>query len=104
MRSQSPNNQALLIGALDYFNELLAKSSDKFESTHPGVTSVLVNTAIPFNKAINNPRAYGASDATCHNKDGISCLWFDPYHPGVAIQKLVANAVAAEWTKTAQMS
>lgn len=58
---------------------------------------MIVDTAGPFNRALESPTAYGAPNATCYNSDGKSCLWFNDYHPGVAINELVAEAVADAW-------
>jgi hypothetical protein len=35
--------------------------------------------------------------ASCWNEDGVTCLWFNDYHPGLAIQDAVARAVAGDW-------
>lgn len=59
-----------------------------------------VDTQAPFNTAINNPTAYGAPNAVCYNANGVSCLWWNNYHPGQAIQKLVAQAAIAAWIAT----
>lgn len=79
------------------YNQLLASSLTKFTSANSGVTAKIIDTTTPFLTAINNPTAYGAPDATCYNADGKSCLWFNDYHPGYSINKLVAQAVAAAW-------
>ncbi|KAK6535440.1 hypothetical protein TWF694_001900 [Orbilia ellipsospora] len=46
-----------------------------------------------FNQAINDPTAYGAPNATCFNSDGTSCLWWNNFHPGLAIQTLLGEAI-----------
>ncbi|GJC81597.1 acetylesterase [Colletotrichum liriopes] len=83
-----------LSAAIKQYNELIVSNLAAFKAKNTGVTSWVVDTAAPFNKAINNPTAYGAPDATCYNENGVSCLWFNDYHPGVQIQKLVGQAVA----------
>ncbi|KAK0611943.1 hypothetical protein B0T14DRAFT_439719, partial [Immersiella caudata] len=83
--------------AIDRYNAAIAKRLEAFKEAHRGVEAVIVDTAAPFNKALENPTEYGAPNATCYNGNGVSCLWFNDYHPGVAINKLVAEAVAAEW-------
>jgi phospholipase/lecithinase/hemolysin len=81
--------------AVEAYNALLAKGIKEFEGKNEGVTTWVFETSGPFNTAINSPKTYGAPDATCFNGDGTSCLWFNNYHPGQAIHKLVAEGVAA---------
>ncbi|WDK22003.1 fungal cellulose binding domain-containing protein [Colletotrichum graminicola] len=83
-----------LSAAIKQYNELIISNLAAFEAENAGVTSWVVDTAPAFDEAINNPTAYGAPDATCYNENGVSCLWFNDYHPGVQIQKLVAQTVA----------
>ncbi|KAL3422216.1 fungal cellulose binding domain-containing protein [Phlyctema vagabunda] len=78
------------------YNEDLVTRLARFKSANSGVTGTVFNTSASFLTALSNPTAYGAADATCMNSDGKACLWYDNYHPGQAIQKLVAqNFVAA---------
>lgn len=79
------------------YNDALASGLANFSSANSGVTAKLIDTSIPFQTAIDNPTAYGAPNATCYNSDGTSCLWYNDYHPGIAINKLVAEAVATAW-------
>lgn len=75
------------------YNSLIQSNLSAFKAKHSDIIATVVDTAAPFNQAINNPTAYGAPDATCYNADGTSCLWFNDYHPGIAINRLVAAAV-----------
>lgn len=95
MLANDAASEASLVSAIATYNSLLASKLATFKSQNSGTTAWIVNTSVPFYQAINNPTAYGAPDATCYNSDGTSCLWFNNYHPGVAIQQLVAEAVAA---------
>lgn len=79
------------------YNQLVTSALAKFTSANGGVTANIVDTTTPFMAAIKNPTAYGSPDATCYNADGRSCLWFNDYHPGYSINKLVAQAVASAW-------
>ncbi|KAL8334183.1 hypothetical protein RB593_003724 [Gaeumannomyces tritici] len=92
MLANGPESGALLEKTIGLYNDLIASSLVPFKAKNAGVTSWVVDTAAPFNEAINNPKAYGARDAVCFGGDG--CLWFNDYHPGVQIHKLVAQAVA----------
>ncbi|KAB5583628.1 hypothetical protein GE09DRAFT_1182287 [Coniochaeta sp. 2T2.1] len=97
MLSQSLDARTLEAAVIAEYNALLATRLAAFKAANPGVKANVVDTAVPFNKAINNPTAYGAPDATCFAADGNTCLWFNDYHPGIAINKLVAAAVADAW-------
>lgn len=79
------------------YNDMLASGLANFTSVNSGVTAKIINTSIAFQTAIDDPTAYGAPNATCYNSDGTSCLWYNDYHPGIAINKLVAKEVAAAW-------
>ena len=89
--------QAGEAAAIDKYNAALAARLEQFKTAHPDVEAVLVDTAPAFNEALASPAKYGAPNATCFNADGVSCLWFNDYHPAVAINQLVAEAVAAAW-------
>lgn len=94
MLENDASSEASLVSAISTYNDFVSSKLDTFKSSNSDVSAWLVNTSVPFYEAINNPTAYGAPNATCYNADGVSCLWFNDYHPGVAIQGLVAKAVA----------
>ncbi|ROW03687.1 hypothetical protein VMCG_05353 [Cytospora schulzeri] len=79
------------------YNDMLESGLANFTSMNSGVTAKLIDTSIAFQTAIDNPTAYGAPNATCYNSDGTSCLWYNDYHPGIAINKLVAGEIASAW-------
>lgn len=78
-----------------YFNGLLTAAAATFNSANSGSTVYVYDTTTPFMTAINDPTAYGAPNATCYNSDGVSCLWWNNYHPGQAIHNLVAEGIAS---------
>ncbi|ROT38289.1 fungal cellulose binding domain-containing protein [Sodiomyces alkalinus F11] len=84
----------VIIETIDLYNELLESRHADFQAANEDATTWLVDTAGPFNEALDHPTEYGSPDALCENSDGTSCLWFDSYHPGVAINRLVAEEVA----------
>ncbi|CAG9955814.1 unnamed protein product [Clonostachys rosea f. rosea IK726] len=75
------------------YNKRISEKLESFNSAHEDARTALIDTSAPFNKAIVNPKMYNATDATCQNTDGTSCLWCNDFHPGVAIHKLVAYDV-----------
>ncbi|KAK2606854.1 hypothetical protein N8I77_005578 [Diaporthe amygdali] len=97
MLQQSSSARDSEAAVITKYNQMLTSSLANFTSTNSGVKAKVIDTTTPFMTAINNPTAYGAPNATCYNADGKSCLWFNDYHPGYAINELVAQAVANAW-------
>ncbi|KAI8675987.1 hypothetical protein NCS57_00501600 [Fusarium keratoplasticum] len=93
MLNQGEENTSRLISAIALFNGHITSKLRAFKKTNRQAKITLVDTSRAFNKAVKNPTAYGAPDALCINPDGVSCLWMDGYHPGVAIERLVAKDV-----------
>ncbi|KAK3314304.1 GDSL lipase/esterase [Apodospora peruviana] len=92
--AQSATGRAKVMANVNSFNSQLATRLATFATQNANVTAVVVESAGPINAAISNPKQYQASDATCQNRNGKSCLWWDNLHPGTAIHKLLAEAVA----------
>lgn len=93
MIGQSETDLAQLRSDIDEYNAQIAERLATFKSANSGTTGQVFDTAPYFEAAINDPAAYGAPDATCYNSDGVSCLWYDNYHPGQAIHKLLAQGL-----------
>ncbi len=98
MKSQA--KVADLVTAITNWNGQLPERIEKFKSANADASVTTVDTQAPFNTAIASPKDYGAPNADCTNSNGKSCLWFNSYHPGTAIQKLVGQAVAAAFKGT----
>lgn len=75
------------------FNNLLEAGLSDFRGNNTNATVWLLNTTTIFDCALDNPELYGATDATCYNSDGTTCLWWNDLHPGMAIHDLVAEGV-----------
>ena len=60
---------------------------------HTGVKAEVFLTAPYYDEAVKNYEAHGAPDATCKNKDGVSCLWVDSLHGGVEIARLIGDVM-----------
>lgn len=85
-----------LISNIEAYNEALVSNFATFQSSYSGVTGTVFNTSDAFWAALDDPTAYGASsDTTCFNTDGTTCVWYDNYHPGQAIQRLVAEGLVS---------
>ncbi|KAM0218116.1 hypothetical protein ACHAPQ_004431 [Fusarium lateritium] len=94
MISQGAESNAMLVKSITNYNSQIATRLKAFKK-NSGVKAIVVDTSVAFKKAIKSPQNYGAPDAVCYNADGKSCLWFNDYHPGIAINKLVAEDVAS---------
>lgn len=92
---QSSSNQMKEGYAVARYNGLLGHGVEAFKGNYSGVMTWVYDTTVAFDTAIKDPKRFGAKDATCYNADGITCLWFNDYHPGQAIHKLIAQGVAA---------
>ncbi|KAL2192970.1 carbohydrate esterase family 16 protein [Corynascus similis CBS 632.67] len=95
--ANTPEQQELEAESIQKYNDALAANLEAFTEKNDGITAKIVDTTVPFNTALDNPEEYGSPDATCYNSDGVSCLWFNDYHPGVEINRLVAQAFAEAW-------
>lgn len=100
MLSQSASARETEVGVIKLFNNALATKLADFFAEKKDATYVLVDTHVGFNAAIQDPKKYGARDATCYNSDGKTCLWYNDYHPGTAIQREVARGVVAGWKES----
>lgn len=56
------------------YNKRISEKLKAFNSAHEDARTALIDTSAPFNSAINNPKKYNATDATCQNTDGKSCV------------------------------
>ena len=101
MLTESASAQSSEAAVISTYNSELITKVAAFQADNTGSTTWIYDTQTPFNDAIADPTAYGASNATCTNTDGTSCLWWNGSHPGQAIQKLVAegvvNALSGTW-------
>ncbi|TGO34025.1 hypothetical protein BHYA_0215g00010 [Botrytis hyacinthi] len=87
--------QASLATAISQYNAALVSRVTAFKAANTGSKTWVYDTQVPFLNTINNPTAYGSADATCINADGVSCLWWNNYHPSQIVHKLVAQGVAS---------
>ncbi|QSZ37335.1 hypothetical protein DSL72_009433 [Monilinia vaccinii-corymbosi] len=92
--------QATYTTSIATWNKLVTNLATHFQSERAGSSVKVIETAIPFDAAISKPTAYGAPNAVCYNKNGVSCLWWNSFHPGQAVQKLVATAFAKAYSGT----
>ncbi|KAB8299288.1 hypothetical protein EYC80_001366 [Monilinia laxa] len=93
--SQGTAVQASLETAILQYNAAIVSRVAEFKAANAGSTVWVYDTQTPFLAAISNPTVYGSADATCINSDGVSCLWWNNYHPGQIIHKLIAQGLAA---------
>lgn len=91
--SDAPDAMSAYVNAILYYNQLLQDGVNSFTSAHSDASIWYLDTIPVFDMALNDPTAYGSPDATCFNDDGTSCLWWNNFHPGEAIDQLVSEAV-----------
>ncbi|KAJ5551463.1 hypothetical protein N7535_000587 [Penicillium sp. DV-2018c] len=72
------------------YNTALKAMVDEFMASNSGTTTVLYDTWTFMTKVLDAPATYGFPDATCVNADGVSCIWWNDYHPGYEFHKLQA--------------
>lgn len=77
--------------AVKQYNDALKSRVATFKAANPQTKTYVVDTTVPFLKAIDNPKAYGADNATCFDESGIKCLWWNDV-------SLIPSALAAACT------
>ncbi|KAI9375921.1 hypothetical protein BJX61DRAFT_531263 [Aspergillus egyptiacus] len=79
--------------AIENWNTMLNDHVAAFASAHPDVLVKVTDTQPVFHEILDSDE----EAANCWHEDGVTCLWFDDYHPGLVIQEAVAREVAAAW-------
>ncbi|RAH47336.1 putative cellulose-binding GDSL lipase/acylhydrolase [Aspergillus brunneoviolaceus CBS 621.78] len=82
-----------LKAAIEHWNTILVEKVEVLAQTHHDAIVKVVDTQPVFNNILDS----GGAAADCWNPDGVTCLWFNDFHPGIVIQDAVAQAVAAAW-------
>ncbi|KAL4933229.1 SGNH/GDSL hydrolase family protein [Aspergillus undulatus] len=82
-----------LSAAIESWNTGLNERASDFAAAHSDAVVKITDTQPVFNQLLDA----GGESADCWNEDGVTCLWFNDYHPGLVIQDAVAQAVAADW-------
>ncbi|KAF3026321.1 hypothetical protein G7054_g9609 [Neopestalotiopsis clavispora] len=96
----SESSLANLVSNITAYNDALETRLDTFKSANSAITAQVIATEASFEAVLSDPTAYGATDATCSNTDGTTCVWYDGYHAGQAIHRLVAQAFVEALTGT----
>lgn len=63
--------------AVKQYNDALKSRVAAFAAANPKAKTYIVDTTTPFMTAINNPKAFGADNATCFDASGTKCLWWN---------------------------
>ena len=63
--------------AVKQYNDALKARVAKFAAANPQAKTYIVDTTVPFTKALDNPKEYGADNATCYDESGTKCLWWN---------------------------
>lgn len=72
------------------FNGQLASRITTFASSYSGVVAATYDYHRWMTAVLDDPTAYGFPDASCINADGVSCIWWNNYHPGSKLNDLLA--------------
>ncbi|KAG2025765.1 hypothetical protein GB937_002487 [Aspergillus fischeri] len=80
---------------LAFYNQQLATMVERFKSNNTSVTAVLYDSWSFMTKVLDNPTVYGFPDATCINENGMSCVWWNDYHPGTKYHQRQAEDMKA---------
>jgi phospholipase/lecithinase/hemolysin len=75
--AQGAENVAAEGKAVEQYNAALKERVGGFAKANKGVKVALVDTTAPFMEAINNPKVYGADNASCFDESGTKCLWWN---------------------------
>ncbi|KAL6414204.1 hypothetical protein AUP68_00722 [Ilyonectria robusta] len=78
MLQQDAASNGLLVSSIKLYNKLLSSGFHSFQAANRDITAKIIDTSLAFNRAIKNPKAYGAPNATCYNEDGVSCVCISP--------------------------
>lgn len=88
---QDAERVARLVGM---FNERMRARVEGFAEQYEGLRVHYYDPAPAFARVLERPKGYGLVNATCVFHDGVSCPWWDHFHPGVRIHEQVAADVA----------
>jgi phospholipase/lecithinase/hemolysin len=97
VQAGGPDNVKAEGAAVKQYNDALKARVAKFAAANPQAKTYVVDTTVPFMKAIDNPKAYGADNATCFDESGTKCLWWndvslDPGATGTVCTMSIAEA------------
>ena len=77
VQAGGPDNVKAEGAAVKQYNDALKLRVSKFAAANPQAKTHVVDTTVPFMKAIDDPKAYGADNATCFDESGTKCLWWN---------------------------
>lgn len=86
--------------AIKDFNAILSRAAhDSLTASGNGVTYHIHDPTPLFDRFLNDPRRYGAPNATCMDWGGRICLWHDVLHPGIAVHRELGKELGAVFGK-----
>ncbi|KAF2208519.1 carbohydrate esterase family 16 protein, partial [Cercospora zeae-maydis SCOH1-5] len=87
-------NAADVSRAIAYWNSQMSTGNQNFMKKWPNARSRIFDPTSTFNQILDNPRSYGAPNATCFSlPDGQPCLWRDFIHPGIRLHRALGEAM-----------
>ncbi|KAL4918964.1 GDSL lipase/esterase [Aspergillus aurantiobrunneus] len=80
---------------LDVYNQQIESLVTGLSANGTEVTAVLYDSWSFMTDVLDNPGKYGYQDATCINEDGVTCAWWNDYHPSARYHQLQAEDMKA---------
>ncbi|KAL4871410.1 hypothetical protein BDV12DRAFT_206535 [Aspergillus spectabilis] len=80
---------------LEVYNQQLEVMVTSLGTNSSEITTVLYDSWSFMSNVLNRPVDYGFEDATCINEDGVSCVWWNDYHPSARYHQLQAEDMKA---------
>ncbi|KAI0439838.1 hypothetical protein F4803DRAFT_529743 [Xylaria telfairii] len=73
------------------FNGQLAARIPQFTGSHAGSVAATYDYHRWMLLVLDSPNQWGFPDASCINGNGVSCIWWNNYHPGSRFNDLLAQ-------------
>ncbi|KAL4784547.1 hypothetical protein BJX76DRAFT_367544 [Aspergillus varians] len=89
--AQGEETMAQHAAYLDVYNQQLESLVSGLSATNSEVTAVLYDSWTFMTGVLDNPTDYGFQDATCINEDGVTCPWWNDYHPSAKYHQAQAE-------------
>ncbi|KAL3475185.1 GDSL lipase/esterase [Aspergillus californicus] len=81
---------------LEVYNQELQSMVTSLSGNSTEITTVLYDSWSFMTDVLDNPTEYGFQDATCINEDGVTCVWWNDYHPSAKYHQLQAEDMKTE--------
>ncbi|KAJ5171996.1 hypothetical protein N7492_004589 [Penicillium capsulatum] len=73
------------------YNDALKTMAKSFNDDHKDAKVVVYDSWSFMSKILDSPQEHGFKDSVCQDKHGVSCVWYNDYHPGKKYHQLQAK-------------